>query len=265
MRSQMIGTGRWVVGTLLALFTLSSCGGSGAATKDPARLLDEVRRSYATPVDLTLKGTMKVTGLPATIWFEAFVKGRDSLKMVLNGPFGMAVGALAATPERFTFLNLFEGVAYTGTPDRATLLQASRLEISYDEIVSLMRSQAPRLPTAEELASGAATAESDDGDVRYTMTSGSMTETVTIDPDNRTIVEYRQTEGSGDASRTLLLVTYKDFHLKAGDRVFPESATSVFDDGERTVRVTVERLSGSVEKDVTMTLDVPAGMDVEAL
>src|SRR3954470_12434420 len=113
---------------MAASLALAACSGSSksvavkpqerATPGDTARgpsaaetLLAQLRQSYATTPMLSLNGDMKISGAGVTVWYDALVRGRDSLRINLVGPFGVPVGALSATPDQFLFFNAQEGVA----------------------------------------------------------------------------------------------------------------------------------------------------------
>ncbi len=243
----------------------ASCGGSKGVVHDAAAILSKIEKSYHSTDDLTLKGTMKISVAPVTIWYEAAVKEYDSLKIVMNGPFGIAVGALAATPEHFTFLNFQDGVAYEGKPDRATLEKASTLKLNYQEIISLMRCEVPHIPTKEEMEEGNVEVEQMNGKITYIVRQKTMTESFTVDPDNLVILEYKQTRMVGGKERTDLRVTYDKFFHKVGSRKFPEEARLEVNEREMTMSVTFDKVKGEIPGDERLAIDVPGGMDREVL
>ncbi|MCB0713996.1 MAG: DUF4292 domain-containing protein [Ignavibacteriae bacterium] len=255
--------------TLIMALTLSvgssSCGGSKGIVHDASNILSKIEASYRTTSDLTLKGTMKISVAPVTIWYEAAVKEHDSLKIVMNGPFGIAVGALAATPEHFTFLNFQDGIAYEGKPDRQTLERASTLKLNYQEIVSLMRCEVPHIPTKDEMEEGKMEVEQKDGRITYTIPQEGITESFTVDPDNLVILEYKQTRKVNGKEVTDLLVTYNKFFHKVGSRKFPEEAKMEVNGGEMKMTVTFEKVKGEIPADERLAINIPAGMDRESL
>ena len=253
------------VSLLVLSVLLASCGGSKGIVHDADAVLSNIEGSYRQTQDLTIKGTMKVSLAPVTIWYEALVKGYDSLKIVMNGPFGVAVGALAATPEHFLFLNFQDGIAYEGKPDRETLQRASSLQLNYQEIISLMRCEVPHIPTKEEMDAGTMSVEQENGKIIYTIPQGDIVESFTIDPEKLVIIEYSKRRTVGDRTYTDLLVIYDKFFKKVGDRKFPEEARIEINDNDMRMTVTVDKIRGGIAEDEQLTIDVPSNMNRETL
>ncbi len=245
---------------------ISGCGSGNEVAYDPASILQKIRASYDGTPDLTLEGTMKASGVPATINFDAWVKRYDSLRMTMTGPFGMAVGGLAATERELIFVSAFEGKVYTGKPDRSTLEKAARLSLDYRELVALMRAEIPRFPEKGALARGDVVADQKNGTLTYTVRRGDSVEQFEIDPEKLVILNYaQQIEREGREPDLLVEVTYDKFFTKVDDRYFPESAVMSVDNGGMVVRVTIDRVRSGVPAETKMTIDIPKSMEIERL
>ena len=256
----------YILAILLSSVFLGACGSSREMTYDASDVLGQIEKSYRATADLAMKGTMKVSDVPATIWFETLVKGYDSLKMVMTGPFGINIGALSSTPTQFTFLELFQNnVAYQGTPNRETFAKSMQLGLGYREIVALMRCEVPHIPTNAELKNGKMTIEKEDGEIRYIVPQGSVTESFSVDPEKLVITRYELRRKVGGEEITELEVTYDNFFLKAGSRTFPEKATAVLNNGQQTLRITLDKIKDEIENEQNLTLNIPAGMERKTL
>lgn len=255
-----------IAAALLAPLLLAACGGSKTAVHDAADVLSRVAKSYQSTPDMTMKGTMKISGIPATIWFETYAREYDSLKMVLTGPFGVSVGALGSTPAHFTFLELFqENVAYEGRPDRETFTKAMQLGLSYREIVALMRCEVPHIPTSTDINAGTLTVRNEGDLIHYTVPQGEKTEIFSVDPKKLVITSYTLTRDYRGEEVTELAVTYQNFYNKAEGRYFPQEATAVLNDGAQTLRISIDNVKGRIEKGTTLAVEVPAGMERRTL
>lgn len=245
---------------------LASCGSGDDMIHDPSMILQKIRASYDGTPDLTIEGSMKASGAPATVTFTAYVREYEALKMPLNGPFGIAVGGLAASPTEFVFVSALEGIAYRGKPDRSTFGRAVRINLDYRELLALIRSEVPTIPTADDLARGAVTTSQKDGLLTYRLQTGDTVERFVIDPQKLVVREYSQSlERSGREAQMLLEVRYDDFFTKVNDRYFPEEAIMSVDGGAMTVKVTIDRVASGIPEGMKMTIDLPAGMDVREL
>lgn len=251
---------------LLSPVLFAACGGAKGITHDPSDVLVKIQKSYAATENLSIKGTMKVSGVPATIWFETLVKGYDSLKLVMTGPFGMNIGALSSTPTHFTFLELFqENVVYEGTPNRETFAKSMQLGLGYRDIVALMRCEVPHIPTRSEIQSGKLTVENQGESIKYVIVQGSVTTSFTVDPEKLVITDYELKRKYGSEEVVELSVTYEGFYKEAGDRTFPEKATAVLNDGLQTLRISVDKVKDEIEDGTSLTIDIPKGMERRTL
>lgn len=256
----------YILAILLTSMFVAACGSSREITHDASDVLGQIQESYRATSDLAMKGTMKVSDVPATIWFETLVKGYDSLKMVMTGPFGINIGALSSTPKHFTFLELFQNnVAYEGTPNRETFTRSMQLGLGYREIVALMRCEVPHIPSATELRNGKTTVENAGDEIRYIVPQGAVTESFTVDPEKLVITRYELRRKVDGREITELEVTYDNFFLKVGKRVFPEKATAVLNDGQQTLRITLDKIKDEIENEQNLTLNIPAGMERKTL
>jgi len=241
----------------LALGTVAvGCSSSRTAVADDAdahALLARLVESYAATPALNITGTMKISGVPATIWFDALARGRDSLKIGLTGPFGIPVGAMCATPGAFVFFNAQEGTAYEGEPSRTTFAKLMAIDMDYDQMVSMIRGELPRIPTAGEY-----TAELLDGNVRYTVSRGSSTEMFTVDPTTLAAVDYRRWHRSADNEVTELSIRFRDY-MRIGQRTLPRRANVEINDAEQKLTIEVDKAVDTIADDRSLAVELPPG------
>ncbi len=250
----------------LSVAIFSGCSGAKTMTIDPAAVLAKVSESYESVPKMTLRGELQSNAIPVTITFDAWVDRRDALKMILTAPFGMNAGALVATPERFTVVSTIEGIVYRGKPDRATFGRAARLAVSWNELVALLRAEIPRIPTAEDLASGRVTTEQDGGDLHIIERSGDTITTIVVDADDYRVSRYEQhREVDGADPEKLIEVSYKTWAYDLGGRDYPEKASLRINDGETWIKVTIDRAKAGIPDDVSMGLEVPDDFDARDL
>lgn len=235
--------------------TATTTPDTAAAENSPyANLLSRLRESYQSTPNLAMKGTMKISGIPATIWYDAVVKRRDSLKITMTGPFGIAVGALGATPQGFLFFNAQSGEALEGRGDRETFRRMLQVGLSYDEIVSLMRGELPAIP--EE---GAYTAKPNGENATFTVEKDSYRETFTVNPESLEVIEYQRVKVSGETATEEISVAYKNFVSVASRRVAKRAQVSL-SGGEQTMQVNIEEIRDSIPNGTFCALQIPAGV-----
>ncbi len=235
----------------------SATGGTGAYNAED--ILETVRKSYQSTPDLNLKGDMKISGMPITIWFDAVIKQYDSLKLVMNGPFGMPVGSMTATPDHFVFVNLQQNIAYEGAPTAETFQELMTMQMGYNEMVAMLRGEVPNFPL-----SGTYSVKEEGGDLVYSHTKGSSVESFRINPGMPALVAYERSYDTGDTTLSQIRIEY-DKHNKVGDRYFAKKATVTIAEGDRTLRIAFDRIVGSVDPAESCTIKIPPGMERERL
>jgi len=254
-----------LIAALLAGVVFSSCGGSKSTAHDALETLTRIDAKFRSTPDLTLEGSMNVSNLGVTIWFDTYVRGHDSIQMILNGPFGVAVGSLYANPDSLLFLNFQEGIAYEGIPDRATMQKAARLGLNYEEIVSLMRCEVPHIPDPASADTLHVTSEQDDGKIRYTFEDGAVAEVFEVDPQELVLISYTRYSIHAGERYEKMAVRYSDFFLSAGSRTFPETASLSIDGGALKLTVTIEKIVDEVPSSRRFALTVPGSMSRKRL
>ncbi|HVZ38880.1 MAG TPA: DUF4292 domain-containing protein [Candidatus Kapabacteria bacterium] len=228
--------------------TTSATAGGNAADS----LLIRLRQSYASTPDLALNGDMKISGLGVTVWYDALVRSRDSLKVNLVGPFGVPVGALGSTRSSFVFFNAQEGEAIEGIPDRKTFGKLMQLDMEYDQMISMFRGELPQFPAA-----GTYTAEARNGIMHYTVHTPDHVETFAVNMEKLAVESYARSRTDGTGESEEFSIAFKDFR-RVGDRMFAMKASVNIANGERKVAVTVEKVRDRIDSDRSCALVVPA-------
>jgi hypothetical protein len=243
---------------LPALLVVAGCGGSGGTVKpsgvDHDPVLRRLEASYASTPDLTVEGNLKITGVPATVWFDAYVRGRDSMKIVLNGPFGIPVGAMGATPESFLFFNPEMGEAIEGAPDRETFQKLILVGLDYEEMISLLRGEIPRIPRKGEY-----TVSEEDGDLRFVVESAGRREEFLVDPSGPDVESYRRSLVRPDTTIVEIDIQYTTFFTVA-ERRFPRNVTVDVAGGAQRIRVAVEKVNPSIDAEESLAITIPGGV-----
>ncbi len=95
--------------------------------------------------NLRLKGRLKanLNGQSNSASFDIKIAGRDSLFMRILGPFSIEVVRFYANKDVFLAYNLIGGTAFTGKPDAESLQEAIGIGVSFQELISLLRSEVP--------------------------------------------------------------------------------------------------------------------------
>lgn len=249
---------------LLSLLMAACTGGKSTTTTTDTTteaqespyndLLTKLRESYQSTPNLAMKGTMKISGIPATVWYDAVVKQRDSLKITMTGPFGIAVGALSATPRGFLFFNAQSGEALEGRGDRETFRKMLQVGLSYDEIVSLMRGEIPAIPEQ-----GTYTTKVNEESVSFIVSKDIYRETFTLDPTSLEVLDYLRENIAGETATEEISVVYKNFVSVASRRVAKRAQVSL-SGGEQTMQVNIEEIRNNVPDNIFCVLQIPSGV-----
>lgn len=88
----------------------------------------------------TLKGEGEITveshDGSTSASFDVYLKKPDSVRVEFKGPFGLRVGTLLLTKDKFILYDRTENTAIVGTPDGKTLQSLFRLKMQFEEILS---------------------------------------------------------------------------------------------------------------------------------
>jgi hypothetical protein len=251
---------------VLVAVLAGGCTGSKSTTTPASsttadNVLRELQKAYQSTPNLSIEGEMKISGVPATVWFDAFIKRTDSMKVLLTLPFGLPGGGMSATPEHFIFYQIQEGVAHEGHPDRETFAKLMQVGLNYDELMALLRGEVPKLP-----APGSYTATEQEGYIIYHVSTGPVVEEIMVDPTLpvvKTYIRRRIDPNAADTtsgSVTELAINYDNFRL-LGSRRFAYRAMVNIRDGEQTINVKITKASDKLPDGESLALDVPQGIE----
>jgi hypothetical protein len=128
--------------------------------------------------------------------FDVDIRKPDSLRVKLNGPFGIYIGTLAMSPTQFVFFNARENIATVGQPDGRTLRSIFHITLKFDEILkaftgeflsSLSRDSLDNFSTIED-------------QYVFRFRSAAGIQEYRIDPDRFAVTSYRLLDADGKPS-----------------------------------------------------------------
>ena len=64
---------------------------------------------------------------------------RDSILVTITGPFGISVGKLYATPNEFIMNNNLQNTTFVGVPTEKNIMQIANIPLSFNDLVSILR------------------------------------------------------------------------------------------------------------------------------
>ena len=253
-----------IAGACLALAIVTGCSSTRvAATSDAESVLRAIEAGYRSTPDMTIAGTVKVSGIGATVWFDALIRERDSMKITLVGPFGIALGAMSASSTGFEFYKADEDIVVVGEPDRRTFEKLLMIPLDYYELIALLRGEIPRVPSA-----GDYTVRADDGLLLYTVRGDMFVEEISVDPSLRAVQRYQRwrvpvTPSGAGRSDTLMediTIAYSAF-AAFGDRPLARRAVVDVAGGAQRITVTVDEVEPTIAADAAFGLDIPEGVE----
>jgi hypothetical protein len=188
--------------------------------------------------NLSIEGSMRVTGIPIGISFEAVIKRKDSLKLILTGPFGISVGALSATPDHFIFYNARQDEVIEGTPNKETFKKLIQIDMDYYDIVSLLRGELSKQPvignfTVQEFK-----------DSLCFKTTLIPKEEYTILQNQNSLQNYTR---YSDLKNKEITVKYSDFKSLNDKRLFAMKSDAQIFSSNQNLRLSVDEVKDEIE------------------
>lgn len=225
----------------VAVLLLGLLAGS-CAPKTNSVLLDTSRMSASTLLEMVAAGNARVhsmTGrgsvafespdLTGSAYFELSLKKPDSLLAKFEGPFGIDVGTLFLSRERFVMYNSLENRVTTGVPSTAAIRSFVPFDLTFDQILDVFSGIFPLEGNATAVRGYAV-----DGDrLTLTMACGSGLCEYWIDPESFVVTRSRRLGSNG---RVLLEAEAASFVEQEGV-LAPKRITITFPEQNRRVSV----------------------------
>lgn len=236
--------------------TLGGCAAGRTATTSEADVaLRTIEAGYRATPDMAIEGSVKVSGLGVTVWVDALVRARDSMKITLTGPFAMPLGAMSATREAFEFYKADEDIVLLGTPDRATFGKLLMLPLDYDELVALLRGEIPRVPGPDEYE-----VRAEGGLLYFTVRRPAQLEHLIVDPASAIVTGYTRSRIVDGAAVPELSITYSQF-ATFGGRQLARRASVEINGGTQRLSVSIDEVDATIPADASLALDIDPGVE----
>ena len=130
-------------GVLCSFFILSCAPKRAEVPLDPSAveittLISMVQQRSMHVQSLTGYGVVTFEGkeLGGTASFELSLRKPDSLLVLLEGPFGIDIGTLFLSSERYLAYNSQQNVVVTGNPEGETISSVIPFDLSFDEVLN---------------------------------------------------------------------------------------------------------------------------------
>ena len=161
----------------------------------PARIAEMIAQHDARVHSLAGGGTLTFESpeLSGSVFFTVSVKKPDSLLLRFEGPFGMDVGFLFASRERYVMYNALENQVIRGIPTAAGIRSVIPFDLTFDRLLDMLTGTFPLPPgtTAPE------TYRVDDEWFHLVYPRSGDTTAYWIDPRFVTVAKYRVTGPQG--------------------------------------------------------------------
>ncbi len=200
--------------------------------------LDQVLRNVAernnTLKTLKGEGTITVESLEGSNSgsFNVWLKKPDSLRAEFSGPFGIHVGTLGLTKERFLFYNWMENDLISGTPDGKTLQSVFRLTMKFEEVLNAFAGEFPFGTETDTLTKFYV----DDGLYVVVYRNADITKEYRIDGNEFIITSYRVLDAEG---RSILNAFSSDIE-ESGSMSMPRLVRIIFPKDRRSVTISYD-------------------------
>jgi outer membrane lipoprotein-sorting protein len=201
------------------------------------RLISLVAARQAALSTLTGRGVASFESpeMGGTAAFTMALRKPDSLLVRFEGPFGIDVGTLFLSRDKFVVYNSIENSVITGDPTAGTLRSVIPFDLTYDEILSAF---AGAFSIGRD-TTGLQRYLVDDGAFVLSFDRGTRTDEYRVDPLSLVVIGYRMLDRSG---RTIMEA--KASRVLEEDRVAaPRRITIVFPDEGRSVTVTYSAMT----------------------
>jgi len=159
--------------------------------------------------------------------FNMRLKKPDSLRVELSGPFGIHVGTLMLSRERFIYYSWMENTAVIGKPDSKTLNSVLRLKMQFDDIIRAFTGEFPTPGGGDSVEQFTV----EDGLYLVRYQTGEGRKEARIDGDAFIVTSYRVLDEFGKPSLTAIASEAEDAENIAVPRmlrvIFPKERRSI--------------------------------------
>lgn len=246
------------IGFILLLASLSGCAPSAKSIREsPIPAGEVLRRVHERNEKVkTLRGygtvTIETPEGSNSGFFNASLKKPDSLLVEFKGPFGIHVGSLQLSRERFIFYNRMENKAVVGRPDGRTLRSMFRLKMEFDEVLNAFTGEFPAATPGDSLARFSIV------DDRYVMlyTNGPLAKEYRIDADAFVVTGYSVADSGGKP----MLTATSDRIDDSPPVAVPKFLRVIFPRERRSITIAYADIE--VNKPVECSLTLPAQAEV---
>jgi hypothetical protein len=208
-----------------------------------------VQARTAQMISFTGKGSVafEAPELSGSVFFSIAVQNPDSVLMRFEGPFGIDIGFLFASRNRFVLYNAMESWYVDEPPTSAGLRSVLPFAIPFEQLVDALsgtfRLPAGRLPVRYSV---------DDGRFLLTFPNGMDTTSYWVDPAVRAVTQYRISRGD-----SIAVLATTDSWTQNENRIMPRRITIAFPGSARSVSVFYSSVTVHPDK-ISLSYEIPS-------
>lgn len=248
---------------ILVGVTLLVIGGCASPPKEIVKprnlsldeVLSRVRERYRHIRTLHGDGSITVESRQASQSgsFDVDLKKPDSVLVDLHGPFGLHVGTLSLSRDRFIFYDKMQNNAVIGRPDGKTLQAMFHLAMGFDELLDAFTGEFP-LSTGDDSLEQFSVVE---GLYVATFRHDTLRKEYRIDGDSFMVTSYRILDDAGKAT----MIASASKPMEAGDFTMPRLVRVIFPAERRAVTIAYDNITLNLPVDCSFSLPQQAGRE----
>lgn len=201
--------------------------------------------------------TTRLPGFNQTFNVKYHLAGRDSMSMTAFGPFNIVAAKLYSDKDEFIFLNMLEQKAYRGTPSADNIRRVSGLNLSFEDLISMVQGVPPLPAENYELKE----IISDKGlKIFVNKQAKEYGEFIVYNSSEKIISQFQRK----DAEDNLILNVFLSNYKPVGNYKFPGQINIELSkmDGKIFIETKEYKLH---EKPINLMLTVPSGINIKEI
>lgn len=209
------------------IFMMVACSSGKQLAGDSAKSENDLfKRAELKNIEMEASATFDFKDFQNSAFTKLKVANRDSVSLTVNGPFGIVVGKLYSTRDKFLFVNYLENLVFVGSPTAENIERTARIHISYEDMIAIFRNEA-----TQDFAKYTIVSQKDDQIIYMAKTKEQFSEFVVYSKKEAAIVQYQRKDKE---NKLILNVFCQDFK-KNGSFNLPNKIVFKFPEVEGSV------------------------------
>lgn len=211
---------------------LLSCSSSKKTTDDSLAYYEQNFDVQSIQLEAKFKTEQKNQNI--SLDAEIFMKNNDSVFMDMKVLFGIPAAKLLISKDNFKSLNMMENKVYIGKPSKENLNRALKINLSFDDIISLLKVQPPGDLSQYKKASY----ESPIYDLFYRLHKDEYIEYIKYDTKNNRVIQYQQKTNENK----LVLNIYYNSYESNGQFNYPRNIICELPEEETKITIDISKV-----------------------